>query len=445
MKGAEDGVFFTTKKDGDAKDFGNSLLSANIPIELLNLDDDLGDELHLRIPTDKRGQSVDVSKFLNKESKCPDCGLIRHENNPNHAPSGDSKGGQFTKGDGAGSGDDDKKDEPKAVSKSDKSADWHDERDKKRNTQNDKDTDIIPSTEIPEELRPSGENYRVEAEKARLRDKISSETEFIDTYKDRLSSDQVKGISDQIEQYKKDLDNVDVNDKKLNLPNIPMKANTHTKNTEGFIHDKSKITLQKAVKESPGTKLMSDRVKSAWNNLPDEHRNLVDNLVIKKSRAVKSRSYNGGSWNRDTKTLTLNLNSRSQDMIEHNFYHEIGHARYSDMKNKSPEKIEVFSNKVKELGLAPTFYSQGYKNAERDNDESERKYRSDMKRGGFTVNGLAEEILEKNKRNAIDLYQNEAHSELNSYVLGNLPKKKISVSPESMTKLLNAYKELHEL
>jgi len=74
MKGAEDGVFFTTKKDGDAKDFGNSLISANIPIELLNLDDDLGDELHLRIPTDKRGQSVDVSKFLNKESKCPDCG-----------------------------------------------------------------------------------------------------------------------------------------------------------------------------------------------------------------------------------------------------------------------------------------------------------------------------------------------------------------------------------
>jgi len=38
---------------------------------------------------------------------------ILNEGNPNHAPSGDSKGGQFTKGDGAGSGDDDKKDEPK--------------------------------------------------------------------------------------------------------------------------------------------------------------------------------------------------------------------------------------------------------------------------------------------------------------------------------------------
>ena len=159
----------------------------------------------------------------------------------------------------------------------------------------------------------------------------------------------------------------------------------------------------------------------------------------------KSAKFNGGSWTQSTKTLTLNLNSRSQANVEHNFYHEIGHARWHDMKNKSPEKIEVFSNKVKELGLAPTLYSQGYKNAERDNDEYERKYRSDMKRGGFVVNGLAEEIMATNKKNSIDLYQNEAHSELNSYVLGNLPKKKISASPESMTKLLNAYKELHEL
>ena len=224
-----------------------------------------------------------------------------------------------------------------------------------------------------------------------------------------------------------------------------MKANTHTKNTDGFIHDKSKITLQKAVKESPGTKLMSDRVKSAWNNLPDEHRNLVDNLVIKKSRAVKSRSYNGGSWNRDTKTLILNINPKSQDMIEHNFYHEIGHARYSDMKSNNPEKIEAFGNKVKELGLSPTAYSQSYRNAERDNDDSERNYRRKMKAGGFTVNALSEEVLEKNRRNSKDLYENETHSELNSYVLGNLPKRKLFASPESMKKLLNAYKELHEL
>ena len=41
------------------------------------------------------------------------------ENNPNHAPSGDSKGGQFTKGDGGSGSDDDKKDEPKSEPKKD--------------------------------------------------------------------------------------------------------------------------------------------------------------------------------------------------------------------------------------------------------------------------------------------------------------------------------------
>lgn len=41
------------------------------------------------------------------------------ENNPNHAPKGDSKGGQFTKGDGAGSGDDKKDDTKKDTPKGD--------------------------------------------------------------------------------------------------------------------------------------------------------------------------------------------------------------------------------------------------------------------------------------------------------------------------------------
>jgi hypothetical protein len=115
------------------------------------------------------------------------------------------------------------------------------------------------------------------------------------------------------------------------------------------------------------------------------------------------------------------------------------------MKLKNPEKIEAFGKKVKELGISPTNYSQSYRNAERDNDESERNYRRKMKKGGFIINALAEEILEKNRRNAKDLYENETHSELNSYVLGNLPKRKVFASPESMKKLLNAYKELHEL
>jgi hypothetical protein len=319
-------------------------------------------------------------------------------------------------------------------------ADWWDTQKGKK-----QDIDNLPSSEIPQELRPSGPNYRVEAEKARLRDKISAEQEFIDTHGDRLSSDQIKGIKTQLDNTKTQLDNVEINDKKLDLPHIPMKDNTHTKNTKGFIHDKTKISIQKSVTDNPGSKLMHERVKSAWNTLPDEHRNLVDKLVIKQSRATKGSTWRGGSYDGLTKTLSINLNSRSQENIEHNFYHEIGHARWHDLNKKSPEKISKFRDEMKKIGIAPTKYSESYRFAERRNADSEKTWRAKMKKGGWEINTLHEEQLKHNRDNSESIYHNESHSELNSYVLGNMPKKKINASPETMKKLLNAYKELHEL
>ena len=64
MTGAEDGIFFTTKRDGEAKGFGDTVLKAEVPIEKLDIDDLFGDEAHLRLPLDKRGQKIDVSKWL---------------------------------------------------------------------------------------------------------------------------------------------------------------------------------------------------------------------------------------------------------------------------------------------------------------------------------------------------------------------------------------------
>jgi hypothetical protein len=278
-----------------------------------------------------------------------------------------------------------------------------------------------------------------------LRDKIESEEKFIKDYSDRLSAEQIKGIKNQIEQKREQLDNVEINDKKLGLPHIPMKPNTHTKNTNGFIHDKTKISIQKSIVDNPGSSMMSDRVKSSWNTLPDEHRNLVDKLIIKQSRATKSQTWRGGSYNPTTKTLTVNLNSRSQANIEHNFYHEIGHARWHEINQKSPEKITKFREQMKNIGMAPTHYAESYRNAKYSNDVSERNYREKMRRGGFTVSQEAEEILSTNRKSQESIYHNESHSELNAYVLGNLPKNKIIASPETMKKLLNSYKELHGL
>lgn len=69
MKGAEDGLFFSTKQDGEATGFGDNLLTFDIPADQLLLDDAFGDEAHVRIPTDKRGQLVDVSKWLDQPQR----------------------------------------------------------------------------------------------------------------------------------------------------------------------------------------------------------------------------------------------------------------------------------------------------------------------------------------------------------------------------------------
>ena len=64
--GQEDGVFFSTKLDGEAAGFGDSVVELDIPVDNLRLDDVFGDEAHLKIPTKAAGDSVDVSLFIKK-------------------------------------------------------------------------------------------------------------------------------------------------------------------------------------------------------------------------------------------------------------------------------------------------------------------------------------------------------------------------------------------
>ena len=66
MKAKEDGIFFTTKKDSDAQagGRGDAVLKFSIPVEKLTIDDEFGDEVHVRIPLKSKNSSLDVSKYL---------------------------------------------------------------------------------------------------------------------------------------------------------------------------------------------------------------------------------------------------------------------------------------------------------------------------------------------------------------------------------------------
>jgi hypothetical protein len=61
MKGLEDGIFFSTKKDGQAKGFGDEVVEVRVEAENLELDDVFGDEAHLKLSTKKAGDTVKVN------------------------------------------------------------------------------------------------------------------------------------------------------------------------------------------------------------------------------------------------------------------------------------------------------------------------------------------------------------------------------------------------
>lgn len=67
MLGDEDGIFFSTRSDGQAEGFGEAVVEFDIPLNRLLLDDVFGDEAHLRLPTDKAGDRVRVSEFKKAE------------------------------------------------------------------------------------------------------------------------------------------------------------------------------------------------------------------------------------------------------------------------------------------------------------------------------------------------------------------------------------------
>lgn len=68
MTAKEDGVFFTTKADSEAQagGRGGSVLKFNIPVEKLQIDDEFGDEVHVRIPLPSRNSRLNVSSYLRR-------------------------------------------------------------------------------------------------------------------------------------------------------------------------------------------------------------------------------------------------------------------------------------------------------------------------------------------------------------------------------------------
>ena len=306
-------------------------------------------------------------------------------------------------------------------------------------------------TKLPEyipkpEDRPSGKNYRIEAKKAMLAGRIKAEIEFIEKLKtkNQLTPERIKELEGSVDVIRNRMSKVEEEDKKLGLPHITMGKNTHTKNKDGYVYNKTNIKLQTGVKEDLLSNMMQERIKGMWNSLPDHTRDLVKNLVIKRSTA-KGSHWQGGRWISETGTVIINMHPKTHTNLDHNFFHEIGHARWHDLKRTNPEKIKKFRETQKKIGFPPTAYAGSYLMIKERNDDTEANYRRKMTSRGFPISQKGEERLAENRAAAEDLYHNEIHSELNAYAMGTLPNNLITAPKEKMTKLLNAYKEMWDL
>ena len=64
MSSKEDGIFFSTKSNGEISGYGDSTIAFKFPVEKLELNDIFEGEIHLRIPLRNRNQVLDVSKHI---------------------------------------------------------------------------------------------------------------------------------------------------------------------------------------------------------------------------------------------------------------------------------------------------------------------------------------------------------------------------------------------
>jgi len=270
-----------------------------------------------------------------------------------------------------------------------------------------------------------------------------------------------------LENTKKDLNSVGRNEKIISelMPVIPMGKNTHAEDDRGFKAGKgTKNTItpasKKLIESNPLVAIQYEGVKTAWNSLPDEQRDLIGEFQVRASSTNKP--YTAGSYEVQKKKLTITLHARQTNVkdVFNNLHHEIGHAQYHKLMETSPDKVKKFNETVQEAqkGGGITAYAESYRHAEEKATQRKESVMSDIdhhiamskkypERWESMPDGYrekTEKTLTYNVELSKTIFQNETHSALAQLVTGTNTMKIQKEHKESLRSLFNAYKELHE-
>tara|TARA_R110000851_G_scaffold233095_1_gene385646 strand:- start:400 stop:2073 length:1674 start_codon:yes stop_codon:yes gene_type:complete len=195
-------------------------------------------------------------------------------------------------------------------------------------------------------------------------------------------------------------------------------------------------------------------VKEAWNLLPDEDRNLIHFLKFRFSNSDQKNlgSFDAGIKNGNpvkwymlnTIKMMLSNTVKSGTGAINTLMHEIGHVKWHQIQQLSPEKTKRFTQRMREIGNI-TPYQKTYENAveaqevknEKERNSKEYKEGTDVWRKGRDKN-MAEEL-----ENQYIIYGNEAHSEFYASLHAPTLNYGHRISQDNMEKVAEAYKELH--
>jgi hypothetical protein len=195
-------------------------------------------------------------------------------------------------------------------------------------------------------------------------------------------------------------------------------------------------------------------VKEAWNELPDEDRNLIHFLKFRFSNSDKTNlgSFDAGfkqgnpaKWYMlNTIEVMLSNTVKNGTGAINTLIHEIGHVKWNQIEKLSPEKTKRFTQRMREIGNI-TQYQKTYEKAMETQEVKNEKERNSK----AYKEGTADYRKNRDKNMAEELeaqyiiYGNEAHSEFYASLHAPTLNYGHRISQDNMEKVAEAYKELH--
>lgn len=195
-------------------------------------------------------------------------------------------------------------------------------------------------------------------------------------------------------------------------------------------------------------------VKEAWNELPDEDRNLIHFLKFRFSNSDKKNlgGFDAGIKNGNpvkwyllnTIDLMLSNTVKNGTGAINTLMHEIGHAKWHQIEKLYPEKTKRFTQRMREIGNI-TSYQKTYENAveaqevknEKKRNSKEYKGQTDVWRKG------RDKVMAQELEAQYIIYGNEAHSAFYASLHAPTLNYGHRISQDNMEKVAEAYKELH--